>query len=159
MKKTAVLLTIVAAAGLMAVMFSACSRAKPSQGKEIVWGDFKNGATFARKNNLPMMIHFTATWSPGCKRLEKEVYGAPDVIRLSQDFVCVKVDGDKEKELVERYGITGYPTIVFTNSKAETVHRIGEFVPPDVFLAQMKAALQKLGGAEAADKRDSKKTK
>ncbi len=157
MRKTAVLFVLLAAAGLMAVVFAACEPTKPPQSKDIVWVDFESGTKLAQKDNLPMMIHYTATWSVGCRKLGQEVYTMPEVVQLSRSFVCVKVDGDKEKELAARYKVEGYPTIIFTNSSGEEVHRVGEFMPADKFIAQMKVALQKRSDAEAADKNDTRK--
>ena len=38
------------------------------------------------------------------------VFTAKEVVDASQDIVCVKVDGDERRDLVERFSIKAYPT-------------------------------------------------
>jgi len=146
-RKVTVLLVVLAAAGLATVTFMSFRATKAPPTEKIVWNDFENGMKLAHTNNLPMMIDFAASWCGWCKDLDDEVYNVPEVIALSRNFVCVRVDGDREKEVADYFNVTGYPTIVFTNSKIEEVDRIPGFMPADGFLAQMRAALEKVGGA------------
>ena len=156
MRMRTVLLLAALAAGIVGVAIAASEPAKPPKGNQIMWGDVKEGAKFAQKNKLPMMMHFTANWCGWCKKLEKEVYVVPEVIKLSQNFVCAKVDFDKEKELVKQYGMKGIPTIIFTNSKGEEVHRIGGYMPADSFIEEMNKALKKLEENKETDKKGAK---
>lgn len=119
-----------------------------------MWFDFKTGMKLSKKHDKPTMIHFTTDWCGWCGKLEKDVYTVREVIETSRNFVCIKVDGDKEKQVVAYYKVKGYSTILFTNSKREEVHRLGGFMPAEGFLAQMKAALRKAGGAAEEQKED-----
>ena len=42
--------------------------------------------------------------------MTQNVFTAKDVVDASKDVVCVKVDGDQRRDLVERYAVTAYPT-------------------------------------------------
>ncbi|HUW55751.1 MAG TPA: thioredoxin family protein [Planctomycetota bacterium] len=154
MKALRMLLGVVLAAGLMAadVATHAAAARKPTA---IVWTTFKAGMARAKKEDKPTMIHFTTDWCGWCRKLEKEVYTVPEVIELSQKFVCIRVDGDREKDVVQYYKVRGYPTILFTNSKREEVHRIPGYMPAEGFLSQMKTALGKAGVKEETDKEDN----
>lgn len=148
MKKVIALLIVLAAAGVAALALMAFHAEKPPAGEQIAWSDFERGTQFAREKNLPMMIDFVASWCIWCKKMAEEVYPAPEVVRLSQKFVCIRVDADREEALVQHYKVDGYPTIVFTNSMGEEVHRITGYVSANEFIAQMKATLETVGGGK-----------
>jgi thiol:disulfide interchange protein DsbD len=75
----------------------------------------------------PMMIDFWATWCVYCKKLDKDVWNVPDVVRESQRFVTIKIDAtapdDAEMAAIkEEWGVAGLPRVVFIDSR-------GEFLP------------------------------
>jgi thioredoxin-related protein len=140
----------VAAAGLaVAVLVAAVCLGAPPAAKErpfeIAWTDFQSGMKLAEKDGKPSMIYFTAVWCGWCKKLEKEAFRVPEVIELSRQFVCIKVDGDKQPTLLDRYEVDEYPTVVFSTSKGKEVLRIPDYVPAEEFLAKIKTALVKTG--------------
>jgi thioredoxin-related protein len=49
---------------------------------------------------------------------------------------------------VAKHQVKGYPTIFFTDKDGKEVHRIVGYEPAEKFLADMKAALEKVKGAE-----------
>jgi len=46
------------------------------------------------------MIDFYATWCGWCTKLDNKTYTDKEIKELARDFICIKVDGDKSKELV-----------------------------------------------------------
>lgn len=66
------------------------------------------------------------------------------MIELAGQLVPLKLNTEREgKELAQKYGVRGLPTIVFLKPDGESVHEIGGYLPPDKFAAQMKRALGK----------------
>ncbi len=63
---------------------------------------------------------------------------------LNGSFVCLKVDGDKDKELAAKFHLRGYPSIVFLNGDGEMVHMAAGFMPPAKFLEMLKAPAAEL---------------
>jgi thiol:disulfide interchange protein len=55
-------------------------------------------------------IKFETTWCGPCQMMTTNVFTAKDVVDASRDVVCVKVDGDQRRDLVERYAVKAYPT-------------------------------------------------
>jgi len=129
--------------GLVAVACIHAEAAKKRVPNRIVWFQFEQGMKLSKKYDKPTMIHFTTEWCGWCRRLEKEVYTVPEVIKASRNFVCIRVDGSKRRQIVNYYKIRGYPTILFTNSKRKEVHRLPGYVPAERFLAEMERALKK----------------
>ncbi|HEV8255164.1 MAG TPA: thioredoxin family protein [Vicinamibacteria bacterium] len=67
---------------------------------------------------VPLLIYFRTDWCPYCKQLDEQVLSSFTVERFLRDHMArVKVnpeDGPAEKSLFDRYGGTGYPTVVMT---------------------------------------------
>ncbi len=60
---------------------------------------------------------------------------------LAKKFVAVKLDAEKGEgpELAKKYGVRGFPTIVFLDQQGEEIDRLVGFRPPDKFIAEIKA--------------------
>jgi len=54
-------------------------------------------------------------------------------------FVPVRLNGDREgKALMPRYGVTGYPTLIFVDAKGKIVARNGGKMPPKGFIETLR---------------------
>ncbi len=72
----------------------------------------------AAEKKLRCFIKFETTWCGPCKTMTQYVFTAKDVVEAAAGVVCVKVDGDERKDLVERYSVKAYPTGVMISSDA-----------------------------------------
>ena len=77
--------------------------------------DLIESKRIAKESGKPLLYDFTAKWCGPCKRMDKEFWTRADVVDMSKQFVCVKVDFDREKELAQQYGIRAIPNVVFTD--------------------------------------------
>ena len=112
--------------------------------KEIKWGhDFTKASKEAGKAGKPIMVDFYTDWCGWCKRLDRDTYSDSRVVDESAKFVCVKVNGDKYRNIVRKYRIDGYPTIIFFDKKTKELGRIVGYRNADDFLAAMKIASKK----------------
>ncbi|KAJ6723363.1 hypothetical protein OIU74_007850 [Salix koriyanagi] len=57
-----------------------------------------------------VLIEFYAPWCGHCKNLAEKVATA---FRYEKDVVVANLDADKHKDLAEKYGVSGYPTLKF----------------------------------------------
>lgn len=89
------------------------------------------------------MIDFMADWCGWCKKLDAEVYSQKVVIDLGKQFVWVQVNGDMRRDLVRKYGVDGFPTILFLNARGQEIHRVVGFEPAAKFLNDMQTALSR----------------
>lgn len=107
----------------------------------IAWVDYETGMEQVEKQEKPVLIDFTASWCGWSRKLESEVFPTREVIALSQKFVCIRVDGDERPELVDRYVVDGYPTLLFLEHDGRELNRVSGYAPADEIVAEMEAAL------------------
>ena len=78
----------------------------------------------ARKTGRPVMIDFTSRHCPPCAAMERKVFNHHRMEAAARNFIALRADLTDEKlkpaqTLMERYGIEGYPTIVFLDAEGK----------------------------------------
>ncbi len=110
---------------------------------EIKWEkDFNTALKKAAAQKKPVMVDMYTDWCGWCKVLDEKTYSDPGVIKQAKDFINVKVDGDKNRDVTTKYKIRGYPTILFLDHTGKETHRVVGFRPPEDFLPIMKNLAQ-----------------
>lgn len=72
---------------------------------------FEEARREAVRHNLPMLLHFDATWCGACRRMDREVLHKPGVTAmLGVRVIGVKLDADHNKDLIRKFGISTLPT-------------------------------------------------
>jgi thiol-disulfide isomerase/thioredoxin len=85
--------------------------------QQIGWlKDYKEAIKIAKDSGKPIILDFTASWCKPCRKMDNEFWTRADVIEISKDFVCVKIDYDQNTTLVNKYGIRAIPTVMITDS-------------------------------------------
>ena len=87
---------------------------KPDLPWETSYGE---ALTKAKAEKKPIFLMLTATWCGPCKSLESKTLPDPAIRGALQDFIWVKAYEDKQ--LDERFGRGGYPTLVFIDTETE----------------------------------------
>jgi len=110
----------------------------PVAGYCISWSnDLSRGIGDAKSKHKPIMVDFYTSWCGWCKKLDQDTYSNTKVRNLSQKFICVKVDGDKSPNLISKYQIRGYPTIVFLDPAGNEITRIVGYADAGTLSAKM----------------------
>ncbi|MFO0794597.1 MAG: thioredoxin fold domain-containing protein, partial [Candidatus Brocadiaceae bacterium] len=108
--------------------------------------DEEDGLRQAKAGGKIAMIDFWAEWCAACMEFEKITYINPDVVKESRRFVNIKIDCTRSndpqiKQLLNKYGVVGLPTIIFINKDGTVIKdkTITGFVNPDEFLRMVKS--------------------
>lgn len=97
----------------------------------------------AQREGKIVMADFYTDWCHWCKKLDNEVYSDARVAELSAQFICAKIDADKDRDSVNKYMIRGYPTIIFFDGSGNEKGRIPGYIGSEELLDKMKGVLQK----------------
>jgi len=117
---------------------------------EIQWFAFsENKLQEAKAQSKPVLIDFHAEWCIPCKELDKFTFSEPEVIKMSRNFMMLKMDmtttdAPDYQTMKKRFQIRGVPTLVLLRRDGKEAKglRITEFVKKDKLLEKMNKALK-----------------
>ena len=118
----------------------------------IKWGNNLHSAfTTASTSDKLIMIDFMAEWCPPCKKMDNETFSNTDIINKSNEFIPIRIDVDKQKNIAEeyngnarKYGGIGIPNILFLDKEKNIIRHIVGFHNVDQLMGVMDSVLMKL---------------
>jgi thiol-disulfide isomerase/thioredoxin len=92
-------------------------RTRPRATAPYTWMEDLDGAMAAAKaSGKPIFLYFETEWCGPCHTMDQWIWTDAEVVAaLQAGFVGVKLDGDIEKEYVQRYEVHGYPNILIVD--------------------------------------------
>jgi thioredoxin-related protein len=123
------------AAAWLALLFADSAAAADS----LKWHSFEEGMAIGNSQGKKVYIHFWADWCRFCHTMEKETFRNPAIVKLlSERFITVKVDAEREKQVSNMFRVKGLPDNWFFSESGDIIgHRPG-YIPPDTFLKILK---------------------
>jgi thioredoxin-like negative regulator of GroEL len=104
---------------------------------------FQDALRKARAQHKPVMIDFWAEWCGWCHRLDQTTYVDPTVVKMTEDFVAVKIDTEDDPRgaaIAVRYDVTSLPTIAFVSPDGRPLLRVNGYQGPGQFPRTLEAA-------------------
>lgn len=106
------------------------------------WGDdLAQGLQEARKTGKCVVVDFSASWCGWCKKMDQDTFPDPGVQELLGRCLRVRVDADKNTELVRQYGVKGLPTLLILDSDGKLIRRVDGFRGAEMFAQELKKGL------------------
>ena len=144
-RKSAGLLLLV---GAVVVLSRPFVSVQTSQESTINWQpSLSQARTQAEQQDRSMMLYFWQDYCPACRKLERSTFPASSVQAASRELVCVKFDGTRAddpdvKEVLDRYKVRGFPTIVFVGPDGKLLfdQTLVGYVSPTRLAQAMRAA-------------------
>ncbi len=94
----------------------------PRPESSLAWSQsYEAGTKVAAMEKRPLLLFFTASWCPWCRKLEQEVLVEPKVMSELRKFVCVKLDVDKNHDVAMAYGVVSMPRVIVVNTQNEII--------------------------------------
>ncbi|MGH7552900.1 MAG: DUF255 domain-containing protein, partial [Longimicrobiales bacterium] len=84
----------------------------PNRAREIGWR-FWSPAAFdeASKADRPVFLNVSTVWCHWCHRMDEVAFSDEFIIRLlNENFIPIRVDGDRYPHVQDRYIAGGWPT-------------------------------------------------
>jgi thioredoxin-related protein len=118
----------------------------------INWTDIEQAQKLAKEAPKKVFIDFTAKWCGWCKVMDKKTFTDPEVADyMNKNYYAVKMNFDSKetfsylgetyaaKQLAEKYGITGLPTMLLASADFKTIEQIVGYHKPNPFIKRLKA--------------------
>jgi thioredoxin-related protein len=118
---------------------------------EVEWLGYDEGLAKAAKEEKPIMINFYTTWCGYCKKMDRSTFKDPKVVNFLEDnFVTIRINAESTKmvshdgerislrRLARLYGVRGYPTFWFLDSKGEKIGPAPGYKTSEAFLPLLR---------------------
>ncbi|MDI9615462.1 thioredoxin fold domain-containing protein [Methanothermobacter sp.] len=115
------------------------SQKNETQNKEFRWYNSPQEAIDeASKHNKRVILIFSASWCPSCRKLEEETLQNPDVLgKISENYIAAKIDVDSNPSAASTYGIYVIPTTIILDSSGNEIGRREGYMAPEEFLSYL----------------------
>jgi tetratricopeptide (TPR) repeat protein len=112
--------------------------------------DYNSARKEAVEKNLPLLLDFGTENCMWCKRLDASTLRDPAVAGLLTDkYIPLKIDAEREAQLAQALSIQSYPTIVLATPDGKILNTIVGYKEAAEFRDILQAALAKLPAAPA----------
>ncbi len=117
--------------------------AAPLAAQEVPWRyDYLAARKEAKEKNKPLVLDFGTADCHWCKKLDLTTFRDPAVVKaLTERFIPVKIDGEKEAGLANDLGISSYPTLVYAAPNGKILGQQDGYVEAAKFGQQLERLL------------------
>jgi len=98
--------------------------------------DFQAAQKLAQQKDLPLLLHFHASWCGPCVQMDKAVLKTPSVkSQFGSRIIAVKIDLDENEHLGSRFNIRSLPSDILLTPKGTIISRTGGMQPKSEYLS------------------------
>lgn len=127
--------------------------------REVAWVPYEAGLAAGRAQHKPIVLVFYTDWCPHCHNYSR-LFHDPELVRLSQQFVMIRVERDGHREISAQYDVDGeyIPRTFFLTPTGSVLTELSSdndnyryFMDehdPTELIALMRRALQRLGASK-----------
>lgn len=85
--------------------------------------DLELALATAKDKRKRVVVDFVTTWCGPCRVMDQLVYTAKPVVEKANEFLFVKLDGDEQKELKDKYEVKAFPTLILLDSDGKVLRK------------------------------------
>lgn len=117
-------------------------KADPKEGIQFHNGTWAEALQIAKKEKKLIFLDVYATWCGPCKKLKANTFSNKEVgVLYNTTFINIALDGENGEgiDLARKYGVKGYPTLLFIDASGKVVSGTSGYHSPSEFLALGKS--------------------
>lgn len=131
-------IVLIVAMGITFFLMADDSTTNSSTSDNLQWNtDLNSALQEAQNNNKSVFVDVYASWCTYCKAMDQNTYTDSRVQQKLSNYVLVKINGDQNPDLMEKYQIYSYPTILILDSNGNVVKTISGYQSPDDLINQI----------------------
>ncbi len=120
-----------------------------AQDSGIPWKDYDEALRDAQKSGRPVFLYFFIDNCTYCRKMDGQTLVARGVVEyLKENFVSVRIRGEKAPQLVRKYMVRGFPTSWFLTPDGKAISSLPGYLGPDDF----SRVLRYIGGGHYRSK-------
>lgn len=97
--------------------------------------DYETGLKAAKKENKPLLLYFYEASCGFCTLMDKETLSDREIsTMLAKDFIFVRVDARKSRDLTKQYRIQGTPSSWFVESTGKPLFVAPGYIKKPLYL-------------------------
>ena len=86
--------------------------------------DFKIAQKMSKQKDLPILLHFHASWCGPCRQMDQSVLNTHVLTsQFGKRFIAVKIDSDQNQHLVERFNVRSLPSDILLTPTGTIITR------------------------------------
>jgi len=141
MQKSAVIIGIIIVLAIAAYVALAPKSQKnvETQNSSLNWyTDLNSAFEESKKTSETVFVYFYAEWCSACIVFEENTLSDPEVQdKLSENYISVKIDIDKNPQLASDYKIYSIPTLIFLSQNGSEIKRHVGYIDSKDILIQL----------------------
>ncbi len=114
---------------------------KPEEpaGNAVKWeSDFSGALEKAKKDDSMIMVYIYVAGSSMAADFEKYAINQPAVVELSKKFICVKIEKNKDKDVVKKLHASKATRVLFITSEQKRLGEVRGYEDPGPFAKKVK---------------------
>jgi len=124
---------------LLLIVIIQISFAENTTKQAINWYSYDKGIAAGKAEDKKIFLHFYADWCAYCKIMKNKTFKDASVVDyLNKNFISIKVNSDRERELAQKYRVRGLPTNWFLKETNEKIASRPGYIPPSEMILYLK---------------------
>ena len=103
-----------------------CVADSSAEAQSIDWRkDLKKAARESEIYGKPVLLYLSTDWCHFCRKMEGETFADSEVgAKVSSDLIAVRLDGEKHRSIVRKFGVRGFPMSIVLDSRMKVLAEI-----------------------------------
>ncbi len=117
---------------------------RPRAARQIKWmTDWRQAQRKARQLRKNMLAFFDAEWSGPAITMNQRTFTDAEILSLTDNFICVRILDTSNRELINKYQIQDFPTLIIFDRRGKELSRVVGYQPAAELAQYLKSRINK----------------